>query len=543
MRKTLGALLLLFAGGAAAGPCPNDYTAGQLEHWASGSVFYQVFVRSFQDSDGDGIGDFNGLTARLDYLNDGDPATTSDLGVDALWLLPITRSPSYHGYDTVDYDAVEPDYGTDEDFDRFLAEAHRRGIKVIMDLVLNHASSQHPWFQAAGSSPDDPFHDWFIWRDEDPGWSQPWGGSPTWHRHPGLDRYYYGLFWGGMPDLNYENPAVRAEMIAVARRWLARGVDGFRLDAARHIVEAGDEGKAGGSPETHAWWREFSTAVRKDYPNVLLVGENWTSVDRVAEYFGPGPHTELDMSFNFDLAGALVGGVREDTPGLVQNTLCDVAGAYPAHALDATFLTNHDMIRVMTQLRNNPSRARLAAGVLLTLPGVPFVYYGEEIGLVNGPGDEDPEKRTPMPWTVDGGFSSATPWMVNRKATAEVNVASQQADPDSLWHVYRRLISLRRGQPALARGGYEPVELAGDSADSAIGWLRAHADSRLLVVANFSPRPVVNLHVGVRAGEAPPVTLFGDGHAEAGPDGQLLLPLLGPREMVVLDLDCGCAVR
>ena len=542
MRYGFGVWLCLASAAAASDRCPEPYRAGQLGHWANGAVFYQVFVRSFQDSDGDGVGDFNGLTSRLDYLNDGDPATSSDLGVDALWLLPITSSPSYHGYDTVDYDAVEPDYGTDADFDRFLAEAHERGIKVVMDLMLNHASAQHPWFLAANRSPEDRYHDWFVWADEDPGWVQPWGGSLTWHKSPTLDRYYYGLFWGGMPDLNFENPEVRAEMIAVARRWLARGVDGFRLDAARHIIEAGDEAKAGGSPETHAWWREFSAAVREDYPNALLIGENWTTADQVAEYFGDAPFTELDMSFNFDLAGALVGAVRDDTPGLIETTLCEVAALYPPHALDATFLTNHDMIRVMTQLRGDPTRARLAAGLLMTLPGVPFIYYGEEVGLPNGPGDEDPEKRTPMPWGDEDGFTTGTPWIINRKATTDASVARQQADPGSLWHHYRDLIALRRSQPALGRGGYAPVDLAGDGADNAIAWLRTRGSSRLLVAANFAPRPLVNVEVRAPAGDGPPVTLLGSVRAELTEDGAVLLPLIGPRELVVLDLDCGCAV-
>ncbi|MCB1058058.1 MAG: alpha-amylase, partial [Acidobacteria bacterium] len=197
--------------------------------WADGAVFYEIFVRSFADSDGDGIGDFKGLTAKLDYLNDGDPATTGDLGIEGIWLMPVFASPSYHGYDTTDYDAVNPEYGTLEDFETFLAEAHRRGIRVIVDLVLNHTSAQHPWFVASASSPDSPKRDWYEWSDTDPGWTRPWGepGAPTWHEKNGA--YYYGIFWSGMPDLNFRNPEVREEAKRLARQWLDRGVDGFRL--------------------------------------------------------------------------------------------------------------------------------------------------------------------------------------------------------------------------------------------------------------------------------------------------------------------------
>jgi glycosidase len=522
--------------GVRAESCPVEYRAGNLDHWANGSVFYQVFVRSFQDSDGDGIGDFNGLASRLDYLNDGDPDTDTDLGVDAIWMLPITHSPSYHGYDTVDYDRGDPEYGTDADFDRLVAEAHKRRIKVISDLVVNHSSSQHPWFIQANRSVDNRFHDWYVWRQDDPGWTQPWSASLTWHKSRRLPLYYYGLFWGGMPDLNFENPEVRAEMIAIAKRWLSRGLDGFRLDASRHIIEAGEETKAAGSPETHEWWIEFAREVRKEHPGTIFVGENWTTVDEVAPFFGDEPFTQLDMNFNFDLAAALVGGPRDDTPGLIQMTLCDVADYYPAHALDATFLTNHDMIRVATQVRR-PERARLAASLLFTLPGVPFVYYGEEVGLVNGPGDEDPEKRTPMPWTDDGGFTTGTPWMVNRKADPELNVARQQADPGSLWHHYRALIDLRKKNAALSRGGYRPLDVSGDGSGSAIAWERYAEDERLVVVANFSDAALDDLRVEVtEAGDGDADVLFGDGPAGEKTGDGMAVPKLGPRSMVVIRL-------
>jgi len=339
-----------------------------------------------------------------------------------------------------------------------------------------------------------------------------------------------------MPDLNFENPQVRSEMIAIAKRWLARGLDGFRLDASRHIIEAGEEAKAGGSPETHDWWIEFAREVRKDFPDTLFIGENWTTVDEVAPFFGETPYSQLDINFNFDLAAAIVGGTRDDTPGLIQETLCDVADYYPSHALDAIFLTNHDMVRVATQVRR-PERARMAASLLFTLPGVPFVYYGEELGLVNGPGDEDPEKRTPMPWTDGGGFTTGTPWKTNRKAGPEVNVAREQAEPDSMWHHYQSLIQLRKDHPALARGGYRSLVVTGAGSGDTIAYERFTGQERIVVVANFSDTPRTDLTVKLAdpgSGEAQ--LLFGDGTPAAlSPDGIRIIQV-GARSAVVFVL-------
>lgn len=253
--------------------------------WAEGTVFYEVFVRSFADSDGDGIGDFRGLTSKLDYLNDGKPGTSSDLGVGGVWLMPVFRSPSYHGYDVTDYEHVNPEYGTEEDFDRLLAEAHRRGIKVIVDLVMNHTSSTHPWFVEAAADTASAHRDWYVWSDRDLGWGQPWNPvGPTWH--PSTHGWYYGVFWSGMPDLNFRNPAVRAEMLRIADLWLARGVDGFRLDATRHLIETGPGAGESDADETHAFLRQLSAHIRRVRPDALLVGENWTDTATIAPYFG-----------------------------------------------------------------------------------------------------------------------------------------------------------------------------------------------------------------------------------------------------------------
>ena len=541
-RSALCCLLALGVLSAAAGRaeqpgavCAAKYRAGQRDHPDAGRVYYEIFVRSFADSDGDGIGDFAGLTAKLDYLNDSDPTTDTDLGIDGIWLMPITESPSYHGYDTVDYDRVDQEYGTAEDFARFLAEAKRRGIRVVMDLVVNHCSSQHRWFVQASSSVDDPLHDWFVWREDDPGWAQPWSSAGTWHRVPELDLYYYGLFWRGMPDLNYQNPATRAEMIAIARRWLARGVDGFRLDASRHIIEAGEEDKADGSPETHAWWLEFGAAVRRDHPQALLLGENWTSIAEVAPYYGDGPATQLDMSFNFELAAAIVEAVRDGRPSPVEAAMCQAARHYPPHALDATFLTNHDMHRVLTQLGDDRAKARLAAGLLLTLPGVPFLYYGEEIGMRNGPGDEDVEKRTPMQWTAEGGFTTGEPWWTNRKVDPAVHVEAQRRQPGSLWHYYRRLIALRKAHPALARGGYRPAVVRGEHAARVLAFERHLEEERLLVVANLGGEPLSGVRVELGGGR-PPRPVHETGAAAVATGRSFEVAGLAPHEVAILAL-------
>jgi alpha-amylase len=507
--------------------CP-PYRAGQLEHWGRDAVFYQVFVRSFFDSNGDGIGDFKGLTSKLDYINDGNPATESDLGVTALWLMPITQSPSYHGYDTTDYDHIEQDYGMDEDFAAFTKEAHRRGLRVVMDLVLNHCSSKHPWFVEASSSATSPHHDWFVWRKDDPHWPQPWSSNPTWHYVPSLGLFYYGLFWDGMPDLNYENPAVRHEMTETALRWLRKGVDGFRLDAARHMIEAGSREKMAGSPETHAWWREFGAALRKEFPEVLLVGENWTNVAEVSEYYGTKPGEELDASFDFDLSGAFIQALSAGSALPIEDALCQVARSDPPHALDATFLTNHDMIRVMTQLRGDRDKARLGAALLLTLPGVPFVYYGEELGMTNGPGGADEEKRTPMQWTPEGGFTTGTPWRHYQDNVGSVNVQSEEADAGSLLHEYRRLVRLRLAHAALAHGGFEPLKATGPAADTVLAFERSDKTERLLVLANLGENAVATVQLEPGPGPVSKALYPAGAPATIGP--------LAPRSLVVLEL-------
>jgi len=468
---------------------PRSEAAGWKHDWARGAVFYEVFVRSFQDSDGDGKGDLRGLISRLDDLNDGDPETTTDLGVDALWLMPVFESPSYHGYDTTDYGRIDPDYGTNADFLRLLDEAHRRGIRVIVDLVVNHSGSGHPWFAAASSSPSSPYRDFYVWSATDPGWKQPWGGNTgTWH--PSGGAFYYGVFWGGMPDLNWRSPALREEVKRIASLWLERGVDGFRLDATRYLVETGAGGGQADTPETHAALKELAAHVRRVKPEALLVGENWADTRVIATYYGspavPGGD-ELPASFNFPLSDRILRAVSESDGVLVASKLDEVRKAYPEGALDAPFLTNHDNVRLATQLGRHPGRLRNAAAILLTLPGAPFLYYGEEVGLENGPTGGDESKRTPMPWdaTPGGGFTTGTPWFAFAPGRETANVAAQSADPASLLSRYRNLIRARRTAPALAKGELVLLSpLAGVS--PVLAFLRKTEGETVLVVHNLS---------------------------------------------------------
>jgi glycosidase len=490
----------------------------ELPGWAPGAVFYEVFVRSFQDSNGDGKGDLDGLIARLDYLNDGNPATDTDLGVDALWLMPVFASPSYHGYDTTDYETIHPDYGTNADFARLLAEAHRRGIRIIVDLVINHTSAKHPWFVESASSPSSPRRDWYVWSPTDLGWSQPWNANArSWHASHGA--WFYGLFWEGMPDLNFRTPAVREEAKRIAALWLARGVDGFRLDAARHVVETGPDAGQSDTAETHQFWKEFAAAARDVKPDAILIGEAWTETPIIATYYGstekvPGGD-ELPLNFDFKLAERILEGAKTGEARGIVEKLREVQATYPPGATDVPFLTNHDQRRVATELSGDAGKLRSAASVLLTLPGTPFLYYGEEVGLEDGDEkDGDLAKRTPMPWdaTAGGGFTTAKPWYPLAAGREHANVAAQAADPASLLSHYRKLIRARHTSQALSHGS---LELLTDSGP-VLAFVRGAGSERVLVAINLGGEPArVALSLQTQRADA----LYATPGAVATPDG------------------------
>ncbi|MDQ3127321.1 MAG: alpha-amylase family glycosyl hydrolase, partial [Chloroflexota bacterium] len=461
------------------GPSPSMAVAVGLGQpgWWRGRVFYEIFVRSFADSDGDGIGDLRGATARLDHLNDGDPATTTDLGITGIWLMPVAESPSYHGYDVSDERAVEADYGTAADLTAFVAAAHERGIGVISDLVLNHTSRDNPWFaeSAAGTGRAD----WYVWSDTNPGYGGP-DGQAVWH--PSGGRWYYGLFGSGLPDLNLESPAVTTEMVDVARFWLKDiGFDGFRLDAIKHLIEDGEEQDH--TPATHAWLQAFRTAVHETAPNALLVGEIYDLSVAVARYVPE----DVDLAFDFDRAQATIDSIRRGDASALLSALAEDAALFGPDDT-AGFLTNHDQTRVASQLREDPAALRLAAGLLLTGAGTPFLYYGEEIGLTGAKPDE--QIRTPMAWNGAGpaaGFTSGLPWEPLEPGWETRNVAAQADDPGSLLATYRDLIALRATLPALRLGTATPFA-ASDPAVAAV--LRADGQRWAAVVANVSDRPI-----------------------------------------------------
>lgn len=479
--------------------------------WWNNSVFYEVFVRSFADSTtgplaGDGIGDLQGLIEHLDYLNDGNPATTTDLGITGIWLMPIMQSPSYHGYDVTDYYTVNRDYGANEDFKRLVAEAHKRGIKVIIDLVLNHTSDQNPWFLDA-RQPGSAHRDWYIWSDTNPGYLGPWG-EEVWHKLG--NQWYYGIFVASMPDLNYKTPAVTEEMLKVTRYWLKdMGADGYRLDAIRHLIEEGKTQE--NTPVTHEWLRKFNQVYKEANPQAVTIGEIWTNSKTVATYIGD----QVDLAFEFDLAQAILGSVNNGSAASLALPQAVDKLSFPAGQY-ATFITNHDQDRTMSQFSGDVTKAKLAATILLTNPGVSFIYYGEEIGMTGQKPDEN--IRTPMQWTPGqyAGFSTQRPWEPANSGYEQVNVQTENASSDSLLSLYRKLIQLRNAHSALRVGSLVQVETTPSKVSA---FLRQSADETVLVILNFGDTPVsdytLNLAAGQLAGQLKAIELLQGAEASA----------------------------
>ncbi|MBA2277816.1 MAG: DUF3459 domain-containing protein [Chloroflexia bacterium] len=465
--------------------------AGGTLPWWRDAVCYEVFVRSFSDSDGDGTGDLPGLIEQLDYLNDGDPSSGNDLGVSCIWLMPIMESTSYHGYDVTDFYAIERDYGTNDDFRHLMDEAHGRGIRVIIDLVLNHTSVEHPWFQQAVSDPASPYRDWYIFEPEDPGYPGPWGAQ-AWHPAPDGGAFYYGVFWSGMPDLNYRNPAVTTEMEKVTAFWLTEmGVDGFRFDAIKHLIEEGRVQES--TPATLAWIADYSAFVRAEKPEAYMVGEvAGAGTDALSLYY-PGL---LDAYFHFELAQQTVNAANFGIPRQLAGVAKGTEDRIPDQRF-ATFLTNHDQPRIATQLGGAAADLRLAAMLLLTMPGTPFIYYGEEIGMA---GDKPDERiRTPMQWSPGpgGGFTTGRPWESPQDDWQTRTVAAQPTDPASLLAWYRTLIHARAAHPALGHGDFTAVA---SSDPNVFAFLRTTPAEQVLVLINLGSEPAVGLSLTAPVG-------------------------------------------
>ncbi len=500
--------------------------------WWNDRVFYEVFVRSFEDSDGDGNGDLQGLISKLDYLNDGDPATSSDLGVTGLWLMPIMQSPSYHGYDVTDYMQVESDYGTNEDFKQLVAEAHRRGIAVIVDLVINHTSREHPWFEES-RNPASERADWYRWSPDKPRGTGPWG-QQVWH--DGGGRYYYGVFWEGMPDLNLTNPEVTQAVYGIADFWLKdMGVDGFRMDAVRYFVE--DENKLASADGSFAWLGDWNAHLNSFNRNALTVGEIWASSFEVTDYVPDS----VDIAFEFDLALAMLQSAKSGRSSALLTMMERALELYPQGQF-ASFLTNHDQNRVMNELRENVDKARIAASVLLTAPGVPFLYYGEEVGMIGAKPDEC--IRTPMQWDSSERQASFTADKKCKVNTEQFNVAAQTDDPNSLLSHYRTLIHLRNAHPALRAGDMTPVE---SSSRKLYSFVCHTTDEALLIVMNLSDDVVSDYTLTLAQGPFRSASeievLLGDSavsvpdfNSDGGFDAYVPLPELPPFSTMVMKL-------
>lgn len=518
----------------AAAQAPDD------SDWRDGGVCYEIFVRSFYDTDGDGVRDLEGLIQKLHYVNDGDPDSRKDLGARCIWLMPIAASPSYHGYDVTNYYRIDPEYGTNDDFKRLIEEAHRRDIRVLVDMVVNHTSSEHPYFKHALLYPDSPYREWFRW-SETPGPLDEWGGT-NWHPVPTRDEYYYGFFSSRMPDLNWETPAVREEMKRIATFWLREmGADGFRLDAVRHLMEEGE--RTANVPRTHDMLREYAAHIREVDPDAFTIGEVYDSTDVLLAYYPD----QLDAYFAFEVADAILDAVRTGSSAGLLASVLRLQDAVPNDRW-SPFLRNHDQTRTLTWLEGNVDRAKLAASLLLTLPGLPFVYYGEEIGMT---GDKrHPRVRTPMHWSLGpaAGFTDAVPWEPLQPDSFSASVQAMDDDPGSLLNLYRELIHLRAANPALGSGQLVALD-AGSEAVAA--YLRTKGDRVALVVANLGTTPLTRVALSsdapvLPAGRYTPAAMMG-GEAAAplsiGEDGRLrgYVPLasLAPLQAYIFEITSG----
>ncbi|NVJ87079.1 MAG: alpha-amylase [Algoriphagus sp.] len=455
-------------------PTPKNY-------WPEAGVTYEIFVQSFYDSNGDGIGDFNGVTEKLDYVK--------ELGANAIWFMPIMPSPTYHKYDVTDYKAVHPDYGTLEDFKRLLDEAHQRDIKIVIDMIINHTSTEHPWFQESKKSRNNPYRYYYVWAQKDTiadflnkkVITLDSDNIRQWH-DPGFgEDYYYGFFWGGMPDLNFDNPKVREEIYEIGRFWLEDvGVDGFRLDAAKHIFPD-DRPK-----DNHEFWKEFRAKMEAIKPDVYLVGEVYDKKEIVAPYL-PG----LPALFNFDFHYTLLESFREKNGMLLakkQKEVLDFYQKITPEFIDATISSNHDQPRLLNELGEDPEKYKQAITVLFTMPGAPYIYYGEEIGMKGLKPDE--HIREPFLWDIKEKDTGRTSWIESKYSIdGEVDpLELQRKNPQSYFNHYKTLISLRNSYPALAIG--ELVLPDEEYPEPIMAYFRKTADQEVFVVHNIREEEV-----------------------------------------------------
>lgn len=496
--------------------------------WETGLV-YQIYPRSFQDSNGDGIGDLNGIRTRLPYLQ--------DLGVTTLWLSPIYPSPmADFGYDVSDYTDIHPLFGTLDDFMALLADAHQRGLKLILDFVPNHTSDQHPWFLESRSRRDNPKRDWYLWQNAKPdgrlpnNWVSAFGG-PAWEWDAATEQYYLHLFAKEQPDLNWRNPEVVDAMFDAMRFWLGRGIDGFRVDViwmvikdalfrdetpnpdwtpAQPLTNSTLHDRTQNQPEVHDVIRQMR-GVLDAYGNRVLIGEIYEPYERLVTYYG-SKLDECHLPFNFHL---ILCPFQAD---VIQASVAAYERALPAGAWPNWVLGNHDQDRIASVHRAGAANARLAQMLLLTLRGTPAMYYGDELGMPNAdiPPDQyqDPQavnepgvgrsrdvERTPMQWDASpqAGFSTGAPWLPVTADYAWRNVQAQNAEPHSMLQMVKRLIALRQSSPALNHGSYAAIPAV---AGEVMAYLRTAEAEQFLIVLNFAAQDhVVNLATPVQKGQ------------------------------------------
>ena len=498
--------------------------------WWKSAVIYQIYPRSFMDANGDGMGDLPGVISKLDYL--------ADLGINAIWLSPVFRSPQDdNGYDVSDYRDIDPLFGTLADMDRLIAEAKKRGIRIILDMVLNHSSDEHRWFLEAKKSRDNPYHDYYIWRDGKPDMPpndmlSSFGGS-AWEWVPALGQYYFHQYSVKQPDLNWENPALRQELYQILRWWAARGVGGFRLDVVDHFGKEPDKKIRVAGPRLHEYIRELSSEVLRG-TELVTVGEAWSATPESAKLYSNPDGSELSMVFQFEH-------IKLDRmPGRENRALVPLPFLQFKQVLsrwqtelygrgwNSLFWENHDLPRCVSRWGDDEKYrvecAKMLAVLLFGMQGTPYIYQGQELGMTNadyaledyrdigafnhiqemradGFSEEEilyslhttsrDNARTPMQWSTaeNAGFTAGKPWIRVNPNYLDINAAAQQADPDSVWHCYQKLIALRRQHSVFQRGYFE---LLLEKDEAIFAYTRTDADTQLLVLCNFYGEAIDN---------------------------------------------------
>lgn len=446
----------------------------KTENWWTGKVFYTVFVRSFYDSNGDGIGDLKGLQDKLDYLNDGNPTTDSDLGITAICILPVFSSVKYDGSDVVDYRKIQPELGTADDLEAVVAAAHERGMKVIIGLELNHTSSEHPWFKESSQSADHPRRNWYVWSKSDPGFKDSFGRT-IWH--PSDFGFYFGYYGPEKPDLNFRESAVTAEMKETVSYWYDKtGIDGLRMGSAGLLIE--EEKNLTQTKSTQEWWRDFFSFQRNISPALLSVGEIFSNTSGLV----PFTDGKLDFCMEYSLSETISEAMVTGTNVQLRRKLTEVVNTLSNQQF-GVLLSDHNRQRMASVLAGDNLKLKAAATLMLTIPGIPHLYYGEELGMKGG--KNEMEVRSPLQWSSNSaaGFTSGTPWYPVQLDYRIVNIQSQLSDTASVLNHYRRFIGFRNSIQALQSGNFEPVNT---SSSSLIAFLRTGRKESVLVIQNLS---------------------------------------------------------